>query len=103
MPAIAGRRRASRASSPASIPGEVALGGGDALVVAVGHAPLVGAAGRPAPVLGSSDLVVIIDALNVGRVLDDAAVRADEVAEDVVARTVASRAPHRREPGVAHA
>src|ERR1043165_565035 len=79
-----------------------ALCGVDALVVARGDAPVVGAPLRPFPLLGAADLVVVADFLDLGRVLDDAAVRPDEVAEDVVARTVAPRSPYRREAGIAH-
>src|SRR5258706_896578 len=84
-------------------PGIGALGGGDALVVAVGDAPLIGASRGPLPVLGAADLVVVVELLDLRGVLDDAAVRADEIAEDIVAGTVTSRSPDRREAGVAHA
>src|SRR5258708_38685074 len=84
-------------------PGIGALGGGDALVVAVGDAPLIGASSRPLPVLGAADLVVVVELFDLRGVLDHAAVRADEIAEDIVAWTVTSRSPDRREPGVAHA
>src|SRR5258706_1511386 len=84
-------------------PGIGALGGGDALVVAVRHTPLIGTSRRPLPVLGAADLVVVVELLDLRGVLDHAAVRADEIAEDIVAGTVASRSPDRREAGVAHA
>src|SRR5258708_2108735 len=80
-------------------PGIGALGGGDALVVAVGDAPLIGASSRPLPVLGAADLVVVVELFDLRGVLDHAAVRADEIAEDIVAWTVTSRSPDRREPG----
>src|SRR5438128_3713385 len=50
----------------------------DALVVAIRHAPLIGAPGRPSPVLGTADLVVIAHLFDLGGVLDHAAVRPDE-------------------------
>src|SRR3954465_2548594 len=86
-----------------SRPVERLLGLGNALVVLAGDTPLVGASRRPLPVLGSADLVVLADLFHLGGVLDDAAVRADEVAEDVVARPVAPGSPDRREASVAHA
>src|SRR5207248_7685100 len=84
-------------------PRVVALGGADALVVAVRDAPLIGAPRRPLPVLRAADLVVLADLFDLGGVLDDAAVRPDEVAEDVVAGPMTSWSPDRREAGVAHA
>src|SRR5690349_9913084 len=79
------------------------LRGMDALVVAHADAPVVGAAGGPLPVLRAAHPVVVVDFLDLGGVLDDAAVRADEVAEDVVAGAVATRSPHRRIAGVLQA
>src|ERR1051326_64543 len=94
----------NRALTPiSSSPRVGVLGGGDARVVARRDAPLVGAAGRPLPILGTADLVVVADFLDLRGVFDDAAVRADEVAEDIVARPVATGTPHRRKAGVAHA
>src|SRR5438045_9668946 len=91
------------ALTPNSGPLRRALCGVDALVVARGDAPVVGAPLRPFPLLGAADRVVVADFLDFRGVLDDAAVRPDEVAEDVVARTVAPRTPDRREAGVAQA
>src|SRR5258706_8914819 len=105
--AIAGAQRASSAAARnafvISAPGVIALRSPDALVVAVRDAPLIGASSRPLPVLGAADLVVVVELLDLRGVLDDAAVRADEIAEDIVAGTVTSRSPDRREAGVAHA
>src|SRR5258708_12903064 len=75
-------------------PGIGALGGGDALVVAVGDAPLIGASSRPLPVLGAADLVVLVELLDLRGVLDYPAVRSDEVPQDIFPRTLPSRPPH---------
>src|SRR3954468_2769227 len=72
------------------------LGGVDAFVVAHADTPVVGAAGWPLPVVRATDLVVVADFLDLGGVLDDAAVRADEIAEHVVAGAMAPRSPHGR-------
>src|SRR3954447_7884466 len=72
------------------------LGLADALVVARRYTPVIGAPRRPLPVFGTADLVVVADLRDLGGVFHHAAVRADEVAEHVVARPVASRAPHGR-------
>src|ERR1043165_5118817 len=58
------------------------------------HAPLVDAASRPLPVLGAADLVVFARFGHLGRVFDQPAVRADEIAEDVVARAMPPRSPY---------
>src|SRR5690349_12573041 len=79
------------------------LGLADALVVAARDAPVVGASRRPLPVLRSADFVVVADLLDFGGVLDDAAVRADEIAEDIVPRSMAPGSPDQRESGIAHA
>src|SRR6478735_5538973 len=65
-------------------------------------APLVDAAGRPLPVLGAARLVVLVDLLHFGGVLDDDAERIDEVVEEVVAGPVPARAPLDRVAGVLH-
>src|SRR5438045_6479037 len=78
------------------------LRGVDALVVADADAPVVGAARRPLPVVRPAHLVGVADFLDFRRVLDDAAVRSDEVAEDVVAGAMAPRPPHRRIARVLH-
>jgi hypothetical protein len=54
---------------------------------------VVDAAGRPFPVLGPAHRVAVIDLLDVGRVLDDEAGRADELVEAVVAGAVPPRTP----------
>src|SRR5205814_3808419 len=68
--------------SPISCPAERLLRLRDALAVPARYAPLVGAPRRPFPVFGPAGFVVVGDLLHLGGVLDGAAVRADEVAED---------------------
>src|SRR3954464_6079949 len=75
----------------------------DALVVARRYTPVIGAPRRPLPVVGTADLIVVADLGHLGGVFDHAAVRADEVAEDIVARPVPPRPPYRRESGVTQA
>src|SRR5665213_3083702 len=55
-----------------------AVGGADR------DAPMVVAAGRPSPFLGTAELVVLADPLHLGGVFDHDFIRADEIGEDVM-------------------
>src|SRR5665213_3015726 len=74
-----------------------AVGGADR------DAPMVVAAGRPSPFLGTAELVVLADPLHLGGVFDHDFIRADEIGEDVIARPMPPDAPFDGEAAVAQA
>src|SRR3954468_9362495 len=84
--------RSSRARS--GVPREGTLRGVGSRRVLHRNAPVVDAAGRPLPVFRRADAIVLGDARNLRGVLDDSAVRADEGAEHLFGRPMASRSPH---------
>src|SRR5688572_27336272 len=89
--------------TPNSLPGHRALGLRHTRAVASRNTPVVVAPGRPFPVVRAADAVIVAHLAQLGGVFDHRAEGRHEVAEDVVARPVATRAPRAGVAGLAQA
>src|SRR5258707_2296518 len=73
---------------------EILLGFGHGHRVPRRDAPMIVPVGRPLPVFRTADPEAVVDPLHFGGVFEGRAERDNEIREDVVPRSMTSRAPH---------